>query len=75
MANVPGKFMMPSGSRPFRAQPVRSILTHCLQDLSTKSIPPSHNCSTFSLISLDLILVAFHLCFFWLQSDYLDTNC
>jgi hypothetical protein len=37
MDDLPGKLMMCSGSRPLRARPVRSILvTHCLQDLSTK---------------------------------------
>ena len=69
----PGEFMIPSGSRPFRARLVRSVLTGYLQDLSTTSIPPSHNCRTFSLFSLDLILVAFNLCFLWPESDTSDT--
>ena len=36
MADGPGEFTITSGSRPYRARSVRSILTHCLQDQSTK---------------------------------------
>ena len=36
MADVPGEFMITTGSRLLWARPVRSALTHCLQDLSTK---------------------------------------
>ena len=36
MADGPGEFMITSGSRPYRARSVRSVLTHCLQDQSTK---------------------------------------
>ena len=67
--------MITSGSRPFWARPVRSVLTHCLQDLSTKSIPPSHSCGTFSLFFLDPILVALNLCFLWPDSRADDTYC
>ena len=73
MADVPGEFMITSGSRPFRARLVRSVLTDCLQDLSTKSIFPSHDCRSFSLFYLDLILVAFNICFFWPESRANDT--
>ena len=66
MADAPGEFMMHDAlrlrrPRPFRARPVRSVLTHCLQDLSTKLIPSSHNCSMISPSSLDLIIVALSL--------------
>ena len=40
LADAPGEFMIISGSGRFRAcfraRPVRSVLTHCLQDLPTK---------------------------------------
>ena len=75
VADAPGKFIITSGTRPFRARPIRSILTHCSQDLSTRLIPPSYNCSMISLIFLHLILVAFNLCLLWPQIDTSDTDC
>ena len=66
MAKVPGKVMIPSPGRPFRAPyflPASRLIL--LQNLSTKSIPPSLVISSFSLRRLDLILSALSMFIIW----------
>ena len=75
MAGVPSKLIMLRLLALSGSSRTLCLKTHCLQDPSTKSIPPSHNCSTISPSFLDLILVALNLWFLWQWSEYPDTFC